>query len=99
MYVVEQPEAIAGAIRTQFASSAPAAFEEPAKPAPRHRVATDPEQSDLTLYLVQVPQGWELRSWRGRGILYSDLADPLRLAQGWVEEGCGRMLITRSARA
>lgn len=62
------------------------------------RHSTDPELGDLTLYLVEVPQGWELRSWHGHGIIYSDLTDPLRLAQGWVEEGPGRMLITRSAR-
>lgn len=68
------------------------------RPGDSSREAADPEPTDLTLYLVEVPEGWELRSWHGHGIVYSGLADPLRLAQGWVEGGNGRILITRSAR-
>ncbi len=59
----------------------------------------DFEPADRTLYLVEVPQGWELRSSHGHGILYQDLSRPLRLAQGWIEAGRDHVLITRSASA
>ncbi len=55
------------------------------------------EPADRTLYLVEVPQGWELRSSQGHGILYRDLSRPLQLAQAWVEAGRNHVLITRSA--